>query len=107
MRITHALLLLSLVALFSCSSDEDATTATELEPTTVNVTFTGLDISITPDLKANAPLRASATQSGVTRIAFKVLDALARRSIAKTRMSAPTTTSTMSSARSMSANTPS
>ena len=75
MRITHALLFLSLTALFSCSSDEDATTATELEPTTVNVTFTGLDISITPDLKANAPLRASATQSGVTRIAFKVLDA--------------------------------
>ena len=75
MRIPQALLLLSLVALFSCSSDEDATTATELEPTTVNVTFTGLDISITPDLKANAPLRASATQSGVTRIAFKVLDA--------------------------------
>lgn len=56
MRIPQALLLLSLVALFSCSSDEDATTATELEPTTVNVTFTGLDISITPDLKANAPL---------------------------------------------------
>lgn len=56
MRITHALLFLSLTALFSCSSDEDATTATELEPTTVNVTFTGLDISITPDLKANAPL---------------------------------------------------
>lgn len=50
MRIPQALLLLSLVALFSCSSDEDATTATELEPTTVNVTFTGLDISITPDL---------------------------------------------------------
>lgn len=75
MRITHALLFLSLTALFSCSSDEDATTATELEPTTVNVTFTGLDISITPDQKANAPLRASATQSGVTRIAFKVLDA--------------------------------
>ena len=75
MRITHALLLLSLTALFSCSSDEDATTATELEPTTVNVTFTGLNISVTPDLKANAPLRASATQSGVTRIAFKVLDA--------------------------------
>lgn len=48
MRITHALLFLSLTALFSCSSDEDATTATELEPTTVNVTFTGLDISITP-----------------------------------------------------------
>ena len=41
MRITHTLLFLSLVALFSCSSDEDATTATELEPTTVNVTFTG------------------------------------------------------------------
>lgn len=75
MRITKALLLLSLVALFSCSSDEDATTATELEPTTVNVTFTGLDISITPDQKANSPLRASATQSGVTRIAFKVFDA--------------------------------
>lgn len=75
MRITHALLLLSLVALFSCSSDEDATTATELEPTTVNVTFTGLNISITPDLKANAPLRVSATESKVTRIAFKVLDA--------------------------------
>lgn len=75
MRITHALLFLSLTALFSCSSDEDATTATELEPTTVNVTFTGLNISVTPDLKANAPLRASATQSGVTRIAFKVLDA--------------------------------
>lgn len=75
MRITHALLLLSLVALFSCSSDEDATTATELEPTTVNVTFTGLDISITPDLKANAPLRVSATESKVTRIAFKVFDA--------------------------------
>lgn len=75
MRITHALLFLSLTALFSCSSDEDATTATELEPTTVNVTFTGLDISITPDLKANAPLRASATESKVTRIAFKVLDA--------------------------------
>lgn len=56
MRITHALLLLSLTALFSCSSDEDATTATELEPTTVNVTFTGLNISVTPDLKANAPL---------------------------------------------------
>lgn len=63
MRITHALLFLSLTALFSCSSDEDATTATELEPTTVNVTFTGLDISITPDLKANAPLRVSATES--------------------------------------------
>lgn len=75
MKITKALLLLSLVALFSCSSDEDATTATELEPTTVNVTFTGLDISITPDQKANSPLRASATQSGVTRIAFKVFDA--------------------------------
>lgn len=75
MRITKALLLLSLVALFSCSSDEDATTATELEPTTVNVTFTGLDISIIPDQKANSPLRASATQSGVTRIAFKVFDA--------------------------------
>lgn len=75
MRITHALLFLSLTALFSCSSDEDATTATELEPTTVNVTFTGLDISITPDLKANAPLRVSATESKVTRIAFKVLDA--------------------------------
>lgn len=75
MRITHTLLLLSLVALFSCSSDEDATTATELEPTTVNVTFTGLDISITPDLKANAPLRVSATESKVTRIAFKVFDA--------------------------------
>lgn len=75
MRITHALLLLSLVALFSCSSDEDATTATELEPTTVNVTFTGLDISITPDQKANSPLRVSAMQSGVTRIAFKVFDA--------------------------------
>lgn len=75
MRIPQALLLLSLVALFSCSSDEDATTATELEPTTVNVTFTGLDISITPDLKANAPLRVSATESKVTRIAFKVLDA--------------------------------
>lgn len=55
MKITKALLLLSLVALFSCSSDEDATTATELEPTTVNVTFTGLDISITPDQKANSP----------------------------------------------------
>ncbi len=75
MKITKALLLLSLVALFSCSSDEDATTATELEPTTVNVTFTGLDISITPDQKANSPLRASAMQSGVTRIAFKVFDA--------------------------------
>lgn len=75
MKITKALLLLSLVALFSCSSDEDATTATELEPTTVNVTFTGLDISITPDQKANSPLRVSATQSGVTRIAFKVFDA--------------------------------
>lgn len=75
MKITKALLLLSLVTLFSCSSDEDATTATELEPTTVNVTFTGLDISITPDQKANSPLRASATQSGVTRIAFKVFDA--------------------------------
>lgn len=75
MRITHALLFLSLTALFSCSSDEDATTATELEPTTVNVTFTGLDISITPDQKANAPLRASATESKVTRIAFKVFDA--------------------------------
>lgn len=75
MKITKALLLLSLVALFSCSSDEDATTATELEPTTVNVTFTGLDISITPDQKANSPLRASATQSGVTRIAFKIFDA--------------------------------
>lgn len=75
MRIPQALLLLSLVALFSCSSDEDATTATELEPTTVNVTFTGLDISITPDLKANAPLRVSATESKVTRIAFKVFDA--------------------------------
>lgn len=75
MKITKALLLLSLVALFSCSSDEDATTTTELEPTTVNVTFTGLDISITPDQKANSPLRVSATQSGVTRIAFKVFDA--------------------------------
>lgn len=75
MRITHALLFLSLMALFSCSSDEDATTGTELEPTTVNVTFTGLDISITPDQKANSPLRASAMQSGVTRIAFKVFDA--------------------------------
>lgn len=75
MRITHALLFLSLTALFSCSSDEDATTATELEPTTVNVAFTGLDISITPDLKANAPLRVSATESKVTRIAFKVFDA--------------------------------
>lgn len=70
MKITKALLLLSLVALFSCSSDEDATTATELEPTTVNVTFTGLDISITPDQKANSPLRVSATKAGVTRIAF-------------------------------------
>lgn len=75
MKITKALLLLSLVALFSCSSDEDATTATETQPTTVNVTFTGLDISITPDQKANSPLRVSATQSGVTRIAFKVFDA--------------------------------
>lgn len=75
MKITKALLLLSLVALFSCSSDEDATTATELEPTTVNVTFTGLDISITPDQKANSPLRVSATKAGVTRIAFKVFDA--------------------------------
>lgn len=103
MRITHALLFLSLTALFSCSSDEDATTATELEPTTVNVTFTGLDISITPDLKANAPLRVSATESKVTRIAFKVFDATG---IVKTRNTAPTTTSTMSSARSMSANTP-
>lgn len=56
MRITHALLLLSLVALFSCSSDEDATTATELEPTTVNVTFTGLDISITPRPESQRPL---------------------------------------------------
>lgn len=75
MKITKALLLLSLVALFSCSSNEDATTATELEPTTVNVTFTGLDISITPDQKANSPLRVSATKAGVTRIAFKVFDA--------------------------------
>lgn len=75
MRINHALLLLSLVALFSCSSDEDATTATELEPTTVNVTFTGINISVTPDLKANSPLRVSATESKVTRIAFKVFDA--------------------------------
>lgn len=75
MKITKALLLLSLAALFSCSSDEDATTATELEPTTVNVTFTGLDISITPDQKANSPLRVSATKAGVTRIAFKVFDA--------------------------------
>ncbi len=75
MKITKALLLLSLVALFSCSSDEDATTATELEPTTVNVTFTGLDISITPDQKANSPLRVSATEAKVTRIAFKVFDA--------------------------------
>lgn len=75
MKITKALLLLSLVALFSCSSDEDATTATETQPTTVNVTFTGLDISITPDQKANSPLRVSATKAGVTRIAFKVFDA--------------------------------
>lgn len=75
MKITKALLLISLVVLFSCSSDEDATTATELEPTTVNVTFTGLDISITPDQKANSPLRVSATKAGVTRIAFKVFDA--------------------------------
>lgn len=75
MRITHALLFLSLTALFSCSSDEDATTATELEPTTVNVTFTGINISVTPDLKANSPLRVSATESKVTRIAFKVFDA--------------------------------
>lgn len=75
MKITKALLLLSLVAFFSCSSDEEATTTTETQPTTVNVTFTGLDISITPDQKANSPLRASATQSGVTRIAFKVFDA--------------------------------
>ena len=75
MKITKALLLISLVVLFSCSSDEDASTATELEPTTVNVTFTGLDISITPDQKANSPLRVSATKAGVTRIAFKVFDA--------------------------------
>ena len=90
MRTTHALLFLSLTALFSCSSDEDATTATELEPTTVNVTFTGLDISITPDLKANAPLRASATQSGVTRIAFKVLDATGK-AVSYTHLTLPTT----------------
>lgn len=32
MRITHALLFLSLTALFSCSSDEDATTAQSSNP---------------------------------------------------------------------------
>lgn len=67
-------MLLSLACLFACSSEDSSQSVPTDKKVQVSVNFSGLDISVEPDFKAQSITRVSASEAGVNRIALKVFD---------------------------------
>ena len=71
-----SLLIFCVMTVFSCSQDGESISPNPPSDvlTDVSVTFSGFEITVTPDSRDYSDTRATADEANVTRIALKIFD---------------------------------
>lgn len=70
-----SLLIFCVMTVFSCSQDGESISPNPPSDvlTDVSVTFSGFEVTVTPDARDDSNTRATANEANVTRIALKIL----------------------------------
>ena len=71
-----SLLIFCVMTVFSCSQDGESISPNPPSDvlTDVSVTFSGFEVTVTPDARDDSNTRATANEANVTRIALKIFD---------------------------------